>query len=96
MQQRCPPDTPIPSDELIRLQFVPAHKSYKTAAKYTCQLEVKKQIQQRQWRKEHEDSHYGACIFRYMREYAVLLRRFAMFVCLDDKHKVKVGTLASH
>ena len=29
VQERCPPDTPIPSDELIRLQFVPAHKSYK-------------------------------------------------------------------
>ena len=43
----CPPDTPIPSDESIRFQFVPAHKSYKTAAKYTCRLEVKKQIQQR-------------------------------------------------
>lgn len=42
VQQRCPPDTPIPSDELIRLQFVLAYKSYKTAAKYTCRLEVKK------------------------------------------------------
>ena len=41
VQQRCPPDTPISSDELIKLQFVPAHKSYKTAAKYTCRLEVK-------------------------------------------------------
>ena len=25
VQQRCPPDTPIPSDEWIRLQFVPDH-----------------------------------------------------------------------
>ena len=26
-----------------------------------------------------------------MREYAILFRRFSVFACLDDKHKVKVG-----
>lgn len=26
-----------------------------------------------------------------MREYALLLRRFSQFACLEDKHKVKVG-----
>lgn len=25
VQERCPPDTPIPCDELIRLQFIPSH-----------------------------------------------------------------------
>ena len=89
--QRCPPGTPVPSDELVRLQFVPAHKSYCTASKYTACLQVKKKIQQRQWRKEHEDVHYAACIFRYMCEYALLLWSSAIFACLDDKHKVKVG-----
>ena len=89
--QRCPPGTPVPSDELVRLQFVPAHKSYRTASKYTSRLQVKKKIQQRQWRKDHEDTHYAACIFRYMREYALLLRSSATLACLDDKHKVKVG-----
>ena len=91
VQQRYPPDTFIPSDELIRLQFVPARKSYNSAAKYTCWLEVKKLVQQRQWRKENEDSHYGACIIRYKQEYDVSLRRFAVFVCQDDKHRVTVG-----
>ena len=47
VQQRCPPETPIPCDELIRLQFVPAHKCYRSASKYTSFLEVKKQVQQR-------------------------------------------------
>ena len=89
--QRCPPGTPVPSDELVQLQFVLAHKSYRTALKYTACLQVKKNIQQRQWRKEHEDVHYAACIFRHMREYALLLQSSAIFACLDDKHKVKFG-----
>ena len=71
VEQRCSPETPFPCDELVQLQFVPAHKCYRSASKYTSFLQVKKQVQQRQWRKDHDDAHYGACIFRYMREYAV-------------------------
>lgn len=48
-------------------------------------------VQQRQWRKHHVDSHYAACIFRYIREYALKLRSYAIFTCVDDKHRVKVG-----
>ena len=91
VEQMCPPETPIPCDELVRLQFVPAHKSYRSVSKYTSFLEVKKKVQHRQWRKDHEDTHYAACIFRYMREYAILFCRFSVLACLDDKHKVKVG-----
>ena len=91
VEQRCPPETPIPCDELVQLQFVPAHKCYRTASKYTSLLQVKKQVQQRQWREDHADTHYAACILRYMREYAILFGRFSVFACLDDKHKVKVG-----
>ena len=28
-----------------------------------------------------------------MREYALLLRDVCAFVCLDDKHKIKIGKL---
>ena len=48
-------------------------------------------VQQQQWRMEHEDSHYAACIFRYMREYAVMFQKYSTFVSLDDKHQIKVG-----
>lgn len=41
VEQRCPPETLIPCDELIRLQFIPAHRSYKTASRYTACLQVK-------------------------------------------------------
>jgi hypothetical protein len=45
-------------------------------------------VQLRQWRKGHEDAHYVAW---YEREYAIMIRESAMFVCIDDKHKIKVG-----
>ena len=48
-------------------------------------------MQQRQWRKQHEDAHYAACLFRYDREYAILLRNHSIFVCIDDKHRVEIG-----
>ena len=91
VSNRCQPDTPIPSDEYIRLQFLPRRKNTKTAEYYTGKLDVKRMVQQRQWRKSHEDSHYCACIFRYMREYALLMRELSALVCMDDKHRVKVG-----
>ena len=40
---------------------------------------------------EHEDSHYAAAIFRYEREYASQVREHARFLCIDDKHRAKVG-----
>jgi len=48
-------------------------------------------VQQRQWRKQHEDSHYAACLFCYEREYALLVKDYAIFACIDDKHRIKVG-----
>ena len=48
-------------------------------------------VQQRQLRHSHIDSHYAACVFRYVREYAIIGRDFCNFICLDDKHWVKVG-----
>ena len=47
-------------------------------------------VQQRQWRQQHEHSHY-ACLFRYEREYAVLMRPYSIITCIDEKHRVKIG-----
>ena len=88
VQERCPPDIPIPSDEWIRLQFAPSSSSSHTALRYTGRLQVRRKIQQRQWRKQHEDFHYTACIFRYEREYAVHMRDFSRLVSIDDKKLV--------
>ena len=70
---------------------MPKRKNSKAAEQYTGRLEVKRMVQQQQWRKQHIDAHYCACIFRYLRECALLLRDFCVFACVDDKHRVKVG-----
>ena len=85
------PDLLTPSEELVRLQFWPKTPSSKAAMHYTGRLKVKFKIQQRQWRRDHVDSHYAAALFHYMREYALMVRDYCLFVCLNDKHKIKVG-----
>ena len=52
---------------------------------------MKYMVQARQFRKSHEDSHYAAAVFRYQRELAVRFRSDAIFMCMDDKHRIKVG-----
>ncbi len=88
---RCPTATPIPSQEWVRLQFWPKTPRSHAAIHYTGRLNVKCMIQQRQYRKEHEDSHYAAAIFRYERECAMQLKGHCNFVCTDDKHRAEVG-----
>ena len=84
-------DTPIPSKSYIQLQFMPARKETKTSQRYTGILNVKRMVQQRQWHKQHPDSHYAACIFRYQRKFALKTRDVSILVCADDKHWIKVG-----
>ena len=50
-------------------------------------------VQARQFRKSHEDAHYAAAVFRYQRELAVRFRTHSLFLCMDDKHRIKVGEL---
>ena len=58
---------------------------------YRGRLKVKYMIKRSQLRKDHCDSHYAAAVFRHTREYAVIFREHCLFVCLDDKHRLKVG-----
>ena len=81
---KLPVNTPIPSNSYIQLQFMPARKDAKVAERYTGTLNVKRMVQQRQWRKQHPDSHYAACIFRYQREFALKSRDVSILVCADD------------
>ena len=41
--------------------------------------------------KTHDDEHYAAAAFRYMRKYAIKLKDLCTMVCIDDKHRLKVG-----
>lgn len=61
----CPVGVPIPSLEWIRLHFWPKSSHSKQSCHYTGRLNVKFSVQRRQWKLQHEDSHYAAAIFRY-------------------------------
>ena len=87
----CPENTPIPSHSWVQLNFCPRNPRALTAIKYTSRLEAKHVVQKRQFRKSHPDAHYCASLFRYMRDYAIKYREISSFVCIDDKHCIKVG-----
>ena len=91
VSKRCLPDTPIPSESWVRLNFSPRNPRAKVAEHYRGRLKVKHVVQKRLFRKSHPDQHYCACLFRYQRELAVKYRNVSSFICLDDKHRVKIG-----
>jgi hypothetical protein len=68
VRARCPEGALIPSEEWVRLQFWPKTPSSKSSLHHTGKFKMKFMIQQRQWRKDHEDSHYAAALFQYMCE----------------------------
>jgi len=86
VQKQCPDGTCIPSLEWFRLQFWPKVKNSRSTH-YTGVLSIKFMVQKC---KEHCDAHYGATVFRYLHKLAIKFREYAGFICLDDKHKIKV------
>ena len=89
----CPEDTPAPSVSWLSLQFWPKDCHNKAKLHYTGKLNVNYMfmVQVRQFRKSHEDSHYAAALFCYLQEMSLLFRQHGVFVCLDDKHRSKIG-----
>ena len=91
VQAKCPEGTKIPSIPWIRLRFWPKTRStlarmnalYWKARWYAswCRPEISKV----------SCIHYAAAIFRYEREMSLLFRGKCVFVCLDDKHRIKIG-----
>jgi len=91
VKKRCPDNTPIPTEQWTRLQFWPKNPHLKAASYYQKTIPIKMMVQKRQFRKMHPDSPYAAAVFRYMREYAVRLPSYCMFISLDDKHYIKIS-----
>ena len=85
------PDIEAPSIEWIRCQFWPRNPFSYSAKKHTGRLNIKFMVQSRQVSCDHPDVHYCAAIFKYLREFAIMFRTQAAFVCQDDKHFIKVG-----
>ena len=88
---KCPPDTPIPSKSLVRLQFVPTNPYARTALAFSSKFDVQHKIQRRQLRVDHPDNHYCAALFRYFKHRAVEERSSSVVFFCDDKAKVPVG-----
>ncbi len=75
-----PSDIGLPCEEWIRLQFWPTNPTAAAAMHYTGRFNIKYQVQARQLRKDHPDAHYCACLFRYLREFAILYRNYVCFI----------------
>jgi len=87
----CPPDTAIPSEPWVRLNFCPRNPHAKVSVNYHSRLNVKHVIQKQLFRKDHPDAHYCAGLFCYQREQAVEFQENSTFIFIDDKHRIKVG-----
>ena len=74
MQSLCPPGTDFPSEEWLRLQFLPMDPLASSAVHYSGRLQVKFAVQSMVLRANHEDDHYAAAVFKYQRAMAVDLR----------------------
>lgn len=48
-------------------------------------------VQSRQFRQDHIDMHYASALFRYLKEFAFKYKDDTTFVCMDDKHTMKIG-----
>ena len=91
VSQRCLSGTPIPSKQWLRLQFWPKNPTAKTALQFTGKLDVKFMVQARQLRKWHEDAHYCAASFCYLKGFSIKFRSYCQLIFMDDKHRCKVG-----
>uniref|UniRef100_A0A1X7UZ84 Uncharacterized protein n=1 Tax=Amphimedon queenslandica TaxID=400682 RepID=A0A1X7UZ84_AMPQE len=87
----CPEGTPVPSQAWVFLNICPRNPHSLVAKRYTGRLQAKHVIQKRQFRKSHPDAHYCAALFQYMRDYTIKYRDISLFLCLDDKHRIKIG-----
>jgi hypothetical protein len=62
---------PIPSNDMVHLQFVPNNAMAETAATMTGQLQVKRNVQSCTIQDQHEDQHYVSARTRYCLEWLI-------------------------
>src|SRR2546421_9787386 len=81
----------IPSAEWVRLQFCPMNTTTTRSIYYTGRFNVKFKVQSWLLRKNSDDAHYCAALFRYLREFCIQYRQWTCLISADDKHKVPIG-----
>jgi len=89
--ESCPEGTLIPSKSLVRLQFTPRNPYSHASLNFTGRIPVQYKVQRRQLRVAHEDQHFCAALYKYLKCKAIELGKYGAFVCSDDKAKVPVG-----
>ena len=87
----CPPGSQIRSEQWLHLQFWSKTPRSKVSLQYTGRLNVKFMVLKRQFRSHHDDEQYTAALYRYMKEYAIMVKEHCTMVSIDDKHRIKVG-----
>lgn len=83
--------TAIPSDECVRLQFLPMNEHAHSSVKFTKRFNIRYKVQRRALRTVHQDNHYTASLFKYIKSFCVRYRMHAMLLSCDDKHSIQVG-----
>ena len=91
IKARLPEGTPVPSLSWLKFNFYPSNPYTKVAACYTNRFQVKRTVQQRLLRAQHEDASFTAHQFTMMKQLAVKFRNNAAFVCVDDKATIPIG-----
>jgi hypothetical protein len=86
-----PNGTKIPSESTVLLAFVPKDSHKNVSKLYKSKIPLQFKVQTRQLRSSHQDDHYCAAIFKYLRQFAVKYRDSLSFLCVDDKSKVDFG-----
>ncbi|KAK3094620.1 hypothetical protein FSP39_004120 [Pinctada imbricata] len=88
---RLPNETPIPSEEWLRLQFMPKNEVFHSAVNYTGRFPLKYKIQSRQFNAFHIDAHYVSAIQMYLKDFVVQNRENCVLLSVDDKNHIPVG-----
>ncbi|KAL7523484.1 hypothetical protein ACHAXR_000198, partial [Thalassiosira sp. AJA248-18] len=84
----------VPSTEWVRLQFNPNNDYVERSSRFLGRLAIKRAIQTRTLRKEHEDQHWVNALTRYHLEWIIELKLTGASVEFfggDDKAKIPVG-----
>ncbi|XP_033749002.1 uncharacterized protein LOC117333692 [Pecten maximus] len=90
------PDTPIPSESSVLFAFAPKNAYLHTAKLYKSKVPLQFKIQTRQLRLSHQDDHYCAAQYKYMRHFAHQFRDHVTFLSIDDKSKIDLGEPGQH
>ena len=69
---------------------MPCNPYTKVAQTFTSAIPIKRTIQRRQLRSQHEDDHYCASLFNSIKDKFIEMGPEAILFCCDDKSKIKI------